>query len=358
MCFTCYFRFIGVYFLLNNEPEGNGNLNRLKNWSQCHQKLPALHWCSVATLFAYSAGQMCLLQKFWLKSWSHFQQGWDFILWALSVGKCEGGGCPWALQHGRPVHMCYHKAPRVGVTQQCSAHVTLTKAGHFSGASQAQGNLVWVVGNPCDAVGACRGSPHGSHALLVDATPAKMAHVSCGCSWGQVKGKHRNLEDCMVILPPATGSWSVFLNARGHFSFSAATGVWGCLVILPVGVLWRSPAPHDTARTCCSQLWHRGDAASHCFVFPQAGWHPGVWVCLRGFHCNPALWVLTGAPEPSSASTWPLAQPQFGLSGGITPTFLPWLILFPWLIQSFPFGARDREEEMCTYSPKMKITLA
>lgn len=64
MCFTCYFRFIGVYFLLNNEPEGNGNLNRLKNWSQCHQKLPVLRWCSVATLFAYSAGQMCLLQHF------------------------------------------------------------------------------------------------------------------------------------------------------------------------------------------------------------------------------------------------------------------------------------------------------
>lgn len=64
MCFTCYFRFTGVYFLLNNEPEGNGNLNRLKNWSQCHQKLPVLHWCSVATLFAYSAGQTCLLQHF------------------------------------------------------------------------------------------------------------------------------------------------------------------------------------------------------------------------------------------------------------------------------------------------------
>lgn len=64
MCFTCYFRFIGVCLLLNNEPEGNGNLNRLKNWSQCHQKLPVLYWCSVATLFAYSAGLMCLLQHF------------------------------------------------------------------------------------------------------------------------------------------------------------------------------------------------------------------------------------------------------------------------------------------------------
>lgn len=64
MCFTCYFRFIGVYLLLNNEPEGNGNLNRLKNWSQHHQMLPVLYWCSVATLFAYSARQMCLLQHF------------------------------------------------------------------------------------------------------------------------------------------------------------------------------------------------------------------------------------------------------------------------------------------------------
>lgn len=85
MCFTCYFRFIGVYLLLNNEPEGNGNLNRLKNWSQCHQKLPVLYWCSVATLFAYSAGQMCLLQCFGWNPDSHLQWGWGFILWAVCL---------------------------------------------------------------------------------------------------------------------------------------------------------------------------------------------------------------------------------------------------------------------------------
>lgn len=85
MCFTCYFRFTGVYLLLNNEPEGNGNLNRLRNWSQCHQKLPVLDWCSIATLFAYSAGQMCLLQHFGWNTDSHLQQDWDFILWAVCL---------------------------------------------------------------------------------------------------------------------------------------------------------------------------------------------------------------------------------------------------------------------------------
>lgn len=74
MCFTCYFRFIGVYLLLNNEPEGNGNLNRLKSWSQYHQKLPVLYWCSVTTLFAYSAGQMCLLQHFGWNPNSHLHR--------------------------------------------------------------------------------------------------------------------------------------------------------------------------------------------------------------------------------------------------------------------------------------------
>lgn len=149
---------------------------------------------------------------FWLKSWSHFQQGWDFILWALPVGKCEGGGCHSALQHGRAVHMCPHEAPRAGVTQHCWAPVILTTAGHFSGASQAQKNMVGVVGSLFDAVGTCRVSGHGSHALLVDAIPAKMSHVAYRCSGGQVRRKLQNLDGWMVILPPATGDWSMSLK--------------------------------------------------------------------------------------------------------------------------------------------------
>lgn len=113
MCSTCYFRFIGVYLLPNNEPEGNGNLNRLKNWSRCHQKLPVLYWCSVATLFAYSAGQMCLLQHFGWNPDSHLQKGWDFILWTVCLWENVREVAVTALQHDKAVHMHHHEALRM-----------------------------------------------------------------------------------------------------------------------------------------------------------------------------------------------------------------------------------------------------
>lgn len=140
MCFTCYFRFIGVYLLLNNEPEGNGNLNRLKNWSQHHQMLPVLYWCSVATLFAYSARQMCLLQHFGWNPDSHLHST-GTSSW-LPEGKCKGGGChlapqctymsPWGHR------MCY----TISDMQQSWAHVVLTEAGCFADASWTGGNVV------------------------------------------------------------------------------------------------------------------------------------------------------------------------------------------------------------------------
>lgn len=111
MCFTCYFRFIGVYLLLNNEPEGNGNLNRLTKLSQCHQKLPVLYCYRVATLFAYSAGQMCcniLAETLTLTTGLGFHP-----VSCLPVGKCEGGGCHSAPQHTRAVHVCHHEALRM-----------------------------------------------------------------------------------------------------------------------------------------------------------------------------------------------------------------------------------------------------
>lgn len=189
MCFTCYFRFIGVYLLLNNEPEGNGNLNRLKSWSQHHQKLPVLYWCSVTTLFAYSAGQMCLLQRFGWNPDSHLHRaGFSSRelsacrkMWVRRLLLCPTAWQGCAYVSPQSSKMCWV----IGDTQQSWAHVILTKAGCFSDASQGQGNTAWVAGNRHDTVGACRKSDHGPDALPDDASPAKMSHAACRCSCSQ-----------------------------------------------------------------------------------------------------------------------------------------------------------------------------
>lgn len=227
---------------------------------------------------------------FRLKSWSHFQQGWDFILWALSVGKLEGGGCPSALQHGRAVHICV-TAKLQGLVPHSSAEPTLSWPKlHTLVPSRPWGTWCELWRMPVMQWERAEGQ------VLVNDTPAKMAHVANRCSCGQVKWKHRNLGGWAVILPPATGSWSIFLKAMGYFSFSADTGV-----------LWKSPAPHDMGMTSSSQLWHTGDVACTLLCVSadwMTSWHVGV--SLRRFHCKPALWVLPGMPEPSSAPSWAL----------------------------------------------------
>lgn len=196
-----------------------------------------------------------------------------------ACGEIWGRRLSLSLAPRRAVDMCHHKTPGmhqvIGVTQQCWARVILTKAGHFSGASQAQGNMVWVVGNPCDAVGACRGSCHGSHALLVDATAAKKSHVAYRCSHGQVKGKLKHFEGWMVILPPATGR-SMPLKDTSLLPL-ASEGAWLFYLWvfcgdhqLPMTWQWLLAASCDTKGTC----------PAHCSVFLRAGWHPwGVGLC-------------------------------------------------------------------------------
>lgn len=201
-------------------------------------------------------------------------------------------------------------------------------------------------GEPCDAVGACRGSGHGSHALLVDATPAKMSHVAYRCSCGQVKGKQKfgdldgNFTTCNKQLISVSKSHRMLqfqcchqcLRALGYFTCGCFMGISSSPrhsndFLQPAGTQ-RGCDLHIAL--CFSRLDGIQECGSHSGGFP-ANLHSG---CSLGSH--PAYGNLVSQGEQHKP-------------------FYPFL----WLIQSFPFGARDREEEAaCAYGPRMRITLA
>lgn len=153
--------------------------------------------------------------------------------------------------------------------------------------------MVWVVGNPCDAAGVCRGSGHGSDAPPDDATQTEMSDIACRCSCGQVKVKLNNFEGWTVILPPARGSWSMFLKATEYFShwWLRALGYfsYGCFVEghhhlksygvhqLPKKWWWLLAASCD-----------RGYGLHIILRFSGLGDTPEMWVSLKMFRPKPA----------------------------------------------------------------------
>lgn len=279
-----------------------------------------------------------MLQHFGWNSDSHLQQGRDFILRAACLWEnvreaavtqpCSSPGLCTC------VTMKLWGCPKWSVTcSRAETRVVLTKADHFGDASQAQGNMMWVVGNPCDAEGACkrvrswlRCSSRWYYPKWNVTRSLQMVMWSSLGETQELWGLDGNFTTCYRQLMNISKSHGILQFQRCHW-WPRALGCfsYGCfmewhhwLKSYEYTAFWRSVS--DFLQSIVTE----GDVActSSC---ASVGWLTPLRCgsLSRCFTPNLHRWIFTGEPEPSSAPIWPHALwQQISLPEGRTQTLL------------------------------------